>query len=361
MAKIYPVIMSGGAGTRLWPLSRKRAPKQYHAMVTERSMFAETLKRLQSNNDLDVADPIIICAEGHQDLIIQQCEIMAIQPTAIIIEPAPRNTAAVSVIAASYVRQRDPEGIILLLPSDHHITDSRGFWTAIANGLASAQTAHLVTLGIQPRSPETGFGYIKRGTPLAPSVYAIDAFKEKPSEQYALEFIADGNYFWNAGIFLFRAATMLQEFTRHAPDILECSELALTKAHQQGSTLTLDEKTFCQCRADSIDYAIMEKTERAAIVAPVDIGWNDLGTWSTIIDHLSEEQQDGTACIGDVITIDTKNSLVRSDGPLVVTIGIDDLIVVATNDSVLITRRDQSQKVKQAVDILKKNKRHSLL
>jgi mannose-1-phosphate guanylyltransferase/mannose-6-phosphate isomerase len=361
MSKIYPVIMSGGAGTRLWPLSRKSAPKQYHAMITERSMFEETILRLKACGENKVAAPIIICADGHQELVARQCADIGTPPLAVIIEPMPRNTAAVGAIAASYVDGIDSDGLILLLPADHHIADNDAFWDAVEKGTETARKGYLTTLGIQPTGPETGFGYIRRGGALGDKVYKIDQFKEKPDRATAETYLASGDYFWNAGIFLFHAESLRKEFERHAPDILEQSTKALKLARIDGNQTFLDPQTFSQCRADSIDYAIMEKTQYAALVAPVEIGWNDLGAWSAVSDLLQSIQGTPSISIGDVIALDTKNSMVRSNGPLIATIGVEDLIIIATEDTVLVAHKDKSQDVRRVVDILRKNDRSDLL
>ncbi len=361
MSKIYPVIMSGGAGTRLWPLSRQSVPKQYHSMITEHTMFEETLMRLKSCGETKTLPPIIICAEGHEKLIKQQCANMDMAYSAIIIEPMPRNTAAVGAVAASHVDNIDPDGLILLLPADHHIEDNQGFWRAVQQGAELAGQNYLVTLGIQPSGPETGFGYIRRGEELTNNVYRIDSFKEKPSQDIAESYIASGDYFWNAGIFLFRAERLRKEYEAYAQDILARSEQALRQARYKDKEIFLDAPAFSHCRADSIDYAIMEKTQKAAIVAPVEIGWNDLGSWLAIHEQLQTAIEGNNICRGDVISLDTKNSLLRSDGPMLATLGVENLIIIATGDAVLVARRDRSQEIKKIIDILKQKNRTELL
>jgi mannose-1-phosphate guanylyltransferase/mannose-6-phosphate isomerase len=361
MATIYPVIMSGGAGTRLWPVSRQSAPKQYHAMVTERSMFEDTVLRLQASGQKNIVAPIVICADGHQDLIDQQCKKIGIPAPTIIIEPMPRNTAAVAAIAAHHVKNIDEDGLILLLPADHHIEDNKAFWDAVENGVEIAANGYLTTFGLKPTEPETGFGYIRRGEALGEKVYKIDQFVEKPNRKTAESYLTSGDYFWNAGIFLFRAETLRKEFECHASDILAQSTMALEKGKMQSNRIFLNAEAFGACRAESLDYAIMEKTDFAAIIAPVEIGWNDLGAWSAVSDLLKTMQGTSSISLGDVIALDTKDSMVRTDGPLIATIGVDNLIIIATKDAVLVAHKDKSQDVRRIVDILKKNNRSDLL
>ena len=353
--------MSGGAGTRLWPISRQNAPKQYHAMITERSMFEETILRLKDCDENRIAAPVVICADGHQELIAEQCAAIGAPASTVIIEPMPRNTAAVGAIAASYIDSIDSDGLILLLPADHHIADNKAFWDAVEKGTKAACQGYLTTLGIQPTGPETGFGYIRRGEVLGDKVYKVDQFKEKPDRATAESYFASGDYFWNAGIFLFRAESLRKEYERHASDIYDQSAKALKLGRMDGNNLFLDLQTFSQCRADSIDYAVMEKTQYAAIVAPVDVGWNDLGAWSAVNDLLQSIKGASSVSHGDVISLETKGSLIRSDGPLIATIGVEDLIIIATKDAVLVAHKDKTQNVRQIVDFLKKNNRTDLL
>lgn len=362
MTKIYPFIMSGGAGTRLWPLSRQRSPKQYHAMISQNTMFAQTLLRMRECGNNDVADPIIICAEGHQDLVKAQSEALDIALTAIILEPCARNTAAVGAIAAAFVSNIDPNGLILLLPADHHIDDDVAFWTAVEKGAVAANAGQLITFGIHPTGPETGFGYIHRGSSIGTDTYKIQSFKEKPDVETAQSYLDTGEYSWNAGIFLFNADRAFSEYQTHAPDILDQSVKALNAAQHTGVCVLLDEDIFSGCRSDSIDYAIMEKTRFAAIVAPVEAGWNDIGSWTAISDILQKHDTSIDAIsIGDVKMIDVKNSLIRSEGPFVAAIGVQDLIVVAMADAVLIAHKDNTQDVKKIAEFLKAQDRTTLL
>lgn len=360
MPKIYPVIMSGGAGTRLWPLSRKKSPKQYHAMVAEQTMFAQTLLRMRDSGDNDVAAPIIICADGHQDLIKAQAASLDMPLTAIILEPAPRNTAAVGAVAARFVDAIDKDGLILLLPADHHIEDTAAFWGAISKAASVAKNGYLMTLGIEPTGPETGFGYIQRGDALASDVYKIAAFKEKPELELAKSYLTEGTYSWNAGIFLFSTQRLLAEYKTHAADILKDSTAALENANIDGIVQTLSLPHFSKCRSAPIDIAIMEQTQFAGVVAPVRVGWNDIGSWAAISDFAAG-QNDMKMTRGDALLVDCEDTYARSDGPFVAAIGVKDLVIIATPDSVLVAHKDATQDVKKVVEHLKSTGRDDLL
>lgn len=358
MTKIYPVIMSGGAGTRLWPMSRKKTPKQYHSVITHNTMFSETLIRMHECGNNQVANPIVICANGHQDLVKAQSHALDIKLTAIILEPCARNTAAVGAIAAAYVKNLDPNGIILLLPSDHHIEDNEAFWRTIEKGLPHAQEKYLVTLGIQPLGPETGFGYVQKGEKLGTDIFKIKSFKEKPDIETAKSYLNTKEYFWNAGIFLFSAERAFNEFRLHSPDILDQSLSALRAAKVDDICVLLDNEIFSKCRSESIDYAIMEQTDYAAVVAPVKIGWNDIGSWAAI-SELTQKYEKSTS--ENVKMINTSNTLVRSEGTFVATIGVKDLIVVAMEDAVLISHINNTQDVKKVTQHLKNKGKENLL
>lgn len=359
MTTIYPVIMSGGAGTRLWPISRKKTPKQYHAILAENSMFGETLLRMKNSGDNKVAPPIVICSTDHSELVAAQSKALDTDLTAIILEPMARNTAAVGAIAASYVHSIDPEGLILLLPADHHIEDVDAFWGAVAKATDTASSGYLMTLGIHPSGPETGFGYIERGDKLAPDVYKIQSFKEKPDRETAASYIKSGTYSWNAGIFLFNTERLIADFQDHAADILEKGIAALKAAKHEGLCVHLDPELFSECRSDSIDYAIMEKTKHAAIVTPVEAGWNDIGSWAAISDFFQKHRDSNS--VGNVKMIDCSNTHARSYGPFVAAIGLKNTIIVAMDDAVLIVDENDTQAVKQITQHLKNSGQGDLL
>ena len=361
MGKIYPVIMSGGAGTRLWPLSRHKSPKQYHAMVSAQTMFAETLLRLRDTGGMDVAAPIVICAAGHEALVQAQADSLDIPLTAIILEPMARNTAAVGAIAAEYVRRIDPKGLLLLLPADHHISDPGGFWQAISKGAPIADAGALVTLGIEATGPNTGFGYIHRGEKIAADVYKVAGFKEKPDTLTAQNYLSTGDYSWNAGIFLFNISGLIEDYNEHAADILKGAVTTLDSSETEDICLHLSPEHFSKIRSEPIDIAIMERTQRAAVVAPVRVGWDDIGSWQAISDFKHTHNAPDDICDGDVYDIDCENTYVRSDGPFVGVIGAQNLIVIATGDSVLVCDKNKTQDVKKIVMYLKDKGRTQLL
>ena len=349
MTKVYPVIMCGGSGTRLWPLSRRKKPKQYHSLVGENSLLQETVSRLKGTNSSQIMSPSFICAKDQGELIKAQCKVANIAIHRIILEPIGRNTAPVAAIAANLIAQDDPDSAVLLLPADHHIEDAVEFWNCIQKGLPAAQQGYLTTLGIQANRPETGFGYIRRGAELKDNVYKVEQFVEKPDQNTAQTYLDDGNYFWNAGIFLFKAQTMLEAFKSHAPDILDVS----VKAAQNGVTtdgqLLLDKEMFSQCRSESIDYAIMEHAEKVAVVAPVDIGWNDIGSWNAVAALNAKKAPE------NAIVIDCNDTFISSDKIKVAALGLDNIIIVATEDAILVTTPDRAQDIKQIVEALKES------
>ncbi|MEM9990075.1 MAG: mannose-1-phosphate guanylyltransferase, partial [Pseudomonadota bacterium] len=271
MTRLYPVIMSGGSGTRLWPLSRQARPKQYQSLVTNQSMLAETLDRIGTEaGAYDVAPPIIICGEDHRPQVenILSGHSRGSEAT-LILEPVGRNTAPVAVTASLHVAAQDPDGVILLLPADHHVTDKTAFQWAIQDALPIAERGFLTTFGIKPDRPETGYGYIKAGAALSEAAAHVEAFVEKPDLATAKDYLEAGTYSWNAGIFMFRAATLLEEAKRHAGEIYEATEAAFRASLKTGAVLPLDTDLFAQIPAQSIDYALMEKTDKAAMVGPV--------------------------------------------------------------------------------------------
>ncbi|MEQ8178425.1 MAG: mannose-1-phosphate guanylyltransferase/mannose-6-phosphate isomerase [Amphiplicatus sp.] len=347
--RIQPVIMSGGAGTRLWPMSRKARPKQFLALTGEKSLFQETALRVAGGS---FAPPLVIGGEGHAGVIAEQLAALGIVPRAIVTEPCPRNTAAVAAVAAAWTNDNEPGAPVLLLPADHHIADAAGFRAAVAQGADAALGGSIVTFGIKPTEAHTGYGYVERGDALGPSVYAVKAFREKPDAATAQAYLAGGAHYWNAGIFLFSPRAMLDELGAYAPAIRDAASKALAQAKRDGARLDLDPAAFSECPSDSIDYAVMEKTSRAAVVGPVDVGWNDIGSWSSI--ETAEGDQ-------KVFAIDSEGCLVKTDGPFVGVIGMDDMIVVATGDAVLVAPKSRAQDVKKIVEELKKRGRDDLL
>ena len=362
MATIYPVIMSGGAGSRLWPLSRQSRPKQFLELVGNMTLLQETAARLKSAPaSLSVAAPIVICGEGQETLTAAQLDEIGMPPSAIIIEPEGRNTAAVAAVAAHHVRSIDVDGLILLLPADHHMSDPDGFWTSVEKGLASAGSGELVTLGIKPTGPATGYGYIECGEPIAADVFKIARFVEKPELADATVFYEQGGFYWNAGIFLFRCDAMLREFETLAPDISATCRSALEATTLEGTVLRLAPEIFSACRAASIDVEIMQRTSRSAVVAPVEAGWSDIGSWKALCDVRLEESGAANTVQGDVLEIDNSGCLIRSEGPTVAVIGLTDVVVIATGDKVLVVHKDKAEAVKMLVARLKKEGRTDLV
>jgi len=345
--RIIPVIMSGGAGSRLWPASRQAMPKQLLPLVTEQTMVQETAARF--SGDMFHA-PVFICNAAHADPIRAQMAEVGLPIGVIIVEPVGRNTAPCAVIAALHAQISDPNALILLAPADHHVTKPEAFRRAVAAAMLTAQSGRLVTFGITPDAPETGYGYIHRGEQIGPAAFDVTAFKEKPDAETAQDYLDAGGYFWNAGIFLFSPATLLAEITSHRPDIMAQAEQAYKNAELQTGQINLDAKAFADCPAESIDYAVMEPTDKAAIV-PADIGWNDIGSFASL--HELKKGEDGNAVTGDVLMTETQNCLIETDGPLVATVGLEDIAVIVKDGMVLVTRLDKAQEVKAIVGQLK--------
>jgi mannose-1-phosphate guanylyltransferase/mannose-6-phosphate isomerase len=348
---ITPVVLSGGSGTRLWPLSRKALPKQLLPLAGMRTMIQETVARAQGE---DFAPPLVICNQEHRFLIAEQLRALGAAGTQIMLEPIGRNTAPAAAVAALKIVADDPEGLMLLMPSDHVVLDGKAFHAAVAAARVAAASGALVTFGIQPTAPETGYGYIQGGAPLAGAdgAFQVARFVEKPDRATAQGYLDAGGYYWNSGMFLFRARSFLDELARLQPRILECCRDALALAHSDMDFIRLGESAFVACPSDSLDYAVMEKATNAAVV-PVEMGWNDVGSWQSLWD-IADRDAGGNAILGNVLTEKAKDSYLRSEGPLVAVVGVENLVVVATKDAVLISHRDSAQDVKKIVDQLDK-------
>ena len=350
--KLYPVILSGGAGTRLWPLSRAVLPKQLLPLVSDRTMLQETVLRLKGGAELQA--PLIVCGNEHRFMVAEQLREIGVTPLGIMLESAGRNTAPAVAAAAEYLRAIDPEALMLVLPADHVITDRAAFHAAIASAARLAGEGALATFGVVPTAPETGYGYIHRGEAVG-AAYKVDRFVEKPDQAKAQSFLDDGAYYWNSGMFLFRAERYLSELAEFAPAIAAAAATAVQKAYRDMDFCRLDETAFAASPSDSIDYAVMERTQHAVVV-PADIGWSDVGSWSALRDVLPHDAQ-GNATRGDVYLDGVSNSLVRAESRIVALVGVSDVVVVETADAVLVAHKDQVQRVKQVVEHLKTTER----
>ena len=347
---LTPVVLSGGSGTRLWPLSRELYPKQLLPLVGERTMLQETVLRLAG---LEAAAPIVVCNDAHRFLVAEQLRQLDIRPQAIILEPVGRNTAPAIALAAL---RSAPGALLLVLPADHVIRDVAAFQTAVRVATAAARAGRLVTFGIVPTGPETGYGYIRRADAAGEGVFAIDSFVEKPDAARAAGFLQEGGYYWNSGMFLFRADRYLEELARHAPDIAQAARAALAGAKPDLDFVRVDKAAFEACRAESIDYAVMEKT-RDAVVVPLDAGWSDVGSWSALHDALPADAE-GNVARGDVIEEDSSGCYLYAESRLVAAVGLQDHVVVETKDAVLVAPKDRVQDVKKLVARLKAEGRY---
>lgn len=345
---LIPVILSGGMGSRLWPLSRKLSPKQFLPLTGKHSLLAKTVERAAGLPDS--GPPLIVCNADHRFMVQDQLADLGIAPGGIILEPVGRNTAPAVAVAALQALKSDPGALLLVLPADHLIQDTETFARAVAAGVPEAATGRLVTFGIVPAHAATGFGYIRAGQSAGSACRLIDAFIEKPDQETATQLLADGDCFWNSGMFLLKAGAFLQELERHAPGMLEPVGKALDLARHDGEAIFLDAEAFAACPADSIDYAVMEHTDRGVVV-PVDCGWSDIGAWPALWE-IADKDTDGNALRGDVMTPGTSNSLVMSTSRLVTTLGVENLVVVETPDAVLVAEKSQAQNVKGIVEAL---------
>jgi len=352
---IQPVILSGGAGTRLWPLSRALYPKQLLPLTGERTMIQETALRLAGVEG--VAPPLVVCNHEHRFLIAEQLREAGVAPAGIVLEPIGRNTAPAVAVAALHAQARAADAILLVLPADHLVRDPAAFRAALGVAARAAARGSLVTFGIAPRSPETGYGYIQRGAALAgvDGAFQVARFVEKPSREVAGQLVASGEHYWNSGMFAFRADVVLEELAQHAPALLEAARAALAGAKRDLDFTRLDAEAFAAAPSISIDYALMEKTRRAAVI-PVEMGWSDVGSWASLWEE-AEKDAAGNLLMGDVYAQDVERSLVRSDGRLLAAIGVSDLVIVDTPDATLVASRARAQDVKAAVEHLEKNSR----
>lgn len=346
---ITPVILSGGSGTRLWPVSRPEKPKQLLALTAPESMIQLTVKRTSGRPGF--APPLLVANARHADMIETQLIETGERQAQLILEPSARNTAPAIGLAA--MASLDPAAPLLIMPSDHVIDDLPAFYAAIERALPLVREGWLVTFGITPDAPETGYGYIKMGETLTPGVHQVERFVEKPNLATAQAMLDQGFHVWNAGIFMFRADTYLSALKLHQPQMFGAVQSCMDAAQRNGQRIFPHEAHFAGCPSDSIDYAVMEKAENVAVI-PVSMGWSDVGSWDALY-AINECDEDGNSCTGDVIAIETRNCLVRSEGPRVALVGVEDLIVVATGDDILILPRGRSQDVRKVTEALKKD------
>lgn len=348
--RILPVIMSGGSGSRLWPVSTEAYPKQFHALASTLSMIQETARRFEDPEQLSFLPALVICNAQHAKLARDQLTEAGLPPAGVILEPFGRNTAAVAVIAALWAAEHAPDALVLLLPADHVVKDVIEFRHIIEHAKEAAAD-NIVTLGIEPHQPETGYGYIQRGDVLYEGAFRVKQFVEKPDRKRAEAYLREGGYYWNAGIFLFQPWLLLREVERYCASVLEATADALEGAERDGPFIALNADKFAKCPSLPIDIAVMEKTQHGVVV-PCSIGWADVGTWSEL---WRQGPLDGEQNLtrGEVVAIDTKDSVFWSTGPKIAVFGVTGLIVVATNNHVLIVPKDQAQDVKRLVDKLK--------
>ena len=354
MDTIIPVILSGGSGSRLWPLSRAMRPKQFLGVTEQQTLFQLTLARVQQ---LDGAlSPIIVANHEHRFLAAEQARVLGVDPTAILLEPMGRNTAPAIAVAALQARADNTDPLILVMPSDHIIQDIAAFNTAVALARDAASDGLLVTFGIVPDRAETGYGYVMAGDLLKPAgVHQVARFVEKPDLETAQAYVASGQYCWNSGMFMFRASVFLEELAAHRPDIREGAEKAWHNAHRDLEFIRLDKEAFAACPSESVDYAVMEKTRNAAMVS-LDAGWNDVGAWPAVWESQAKDDS-GNAGRGDFIFEDASGCYVHADHRLVTLLGTQDLFVIETSDAVLVGHKDHAQGVKKIVERLQASKR----
>ncbi len=339
---VIPVILAGGSGTRLWPLSRLATPKQFTAFVGPETLLQETVGRASAIPA--AGPPVIVTNAAHTPLVRAQAP-----DATLIVEPVGRNTAPATALAALYATADGADPILLVMPADHVITDRAAYLDAMAKAIPHAESGRLVTFGIVPTSPETGYGYIEQGTKRG-DTYRVARFVEKPNAAIAANYLASGRYLWNSGMFVFRASRFLEELGIHRPEMLAAVRAASTHSARSNGTIRIDPDSFSAIKGDSIDYAVMEHTDDAVVI-PLDAGWSDIGSWAALWD-IAERDGDDNVIIGDVVAIDTSGSYVRSESRLVAVAGLDDVVVVETPDAILVCSREKAQAVRRLVEHL---------
>ena len=349
---ILPVILSGGSGTRLWPYSRSLYPKQFLPLVSEQTMLQETISRLNHfNGSVQIDAPMVICNEEHRFMVAEQLREMGSESSGIILEPFGRNTAPAIALAALAA----PDATLLILPADHVIENIEAFEQAVAIAEQQAQEGQLVTFGVVPTAPETGYGYVKSGVMTEKGVHGVDKFVEKPDQVTAESYLSSGNYLWNSGMFMFKASRYLEELDKFNPAIVAACRKAMMGTTSDLDFTRIDAEAFKTCPDDSIDYAVMEKT-LDAVVVPLDASWSDVGSWSALWD-VSSKDVNGNVSKGDVLTEDTEGCYIQAEHKLIATIGLKDIVVVETDDAIMVAHKDRVQDVKAIVNKLKKEGR----
>lgn len=352
MSDIIPVILAGGSGTRLWPMSREFFPKQFQSLISSKTLLQDTLDRLV---DLDIEHIIIVCNEKHRFIAQEIVRNYEINYT-IILEHEGKNTAPALALAAFYAKSKFKDPKLVVLPADHHVSNLEQFKSAILRALELCEKDKLITFGVKPDSPNTGYGYIKKGKALVENCYRINSFHEKPDLNLAREYLDDGDYYWNSGMFVLKADSYLNELSINSPTIYKQCKLVSSEILPDNSFVRFNETEFSKILSESIDYAVMEKTDNGCMI-PVNIGWNDIGSWSALWD-VSEKDNNGNVTSGDVISIDSRDNLILSEGKLVACIGVKGLVVVNTNDALLVCDMESAQNVKLLVDTLQKMNRN---
>ncbi|HEX6267568.1 MAG TPA: mannose-1-phosphate guanylyltransferase/mannose-6-phosphate isomerase [Burkholderiales bacterium] len=351
--RFYPVILSGGSGTRLWPMSRKLLPKQFLALLSEHTLFQETALRVKPIEGC--AAPIVVCNDEQRFLAADQLREVGIEAAAMILEPVGRNTAPAIAVAALAAQERDAKALLLVLPSDHTVTQPEVFRKDALRALQLAQEDYLATFGIVPDAAETGYGYVERGTPIGEGAWKVASFREKPDRATAESFVASGRFFWNSGMFAFSAAKYLEELKRLRPEMVAAAEQAYARSTRDLDFVRLDKDAFAKCPSDSIDYAVMEQTTNAVVVQ-TDPGWSDVGTWQALW-SVSPQDSAGNVSVGDVHLYEAKGCYVRAEKRHVSAIGVENLVIVETDDALLVASKERSQDVKEAVSRLDALKR----
>ncbi|WP_139557496.1 mannose-1-phosphate guanylyltransferase/mannose-6-phosphate isomerase [Methylotetracoccus oryzae] len=366
---VFPVILSGGSGTRLWPYSREAFPKQFLSFIGDQTLLQNTVARIATLDEaaagqpIRVGKPLVICNELHRFLVAEQLREIGFESAPIVLEPLGRNTAPAMTLAALQATadgRSDP--VLIVMPSDHHIQQDAEFRKRVAAAVELAANGMLVTFGIVPDRPETGYGYIRKGRPLGQNAYVLNAFVEKPDLETATGYLHSGDYLWNSGLFVMKASVWLDAIARHRPDIDAQCRLCFAEASREGDFIRVDRELFAACPSDSIDYAVMERLdeaerERTAAVLALDVGWSDLGSWSAISD-LKARDADGNVTYGDVFSKDSRNCLLYAQGRFLAALGVENLVVVETTDAVLVAHKDKAQDIKVVTEYLKVAERH---